>query len=263
MLTRRRLLVGAVHMAAVGILAACGARPFDGLPGRGGRGGGAVLSVRPAAPPTGPARGPSTDPGTHPLGLEDVRDPLLHVPTTVVPSVPAPLVLTLHGAGGDAPGGLALLGPPAEERGVLLLAPASRGRTWDAVRGAYGVDAALIDRALRAVFALVAVDADRVAVAGFSDGASYALGLGLANGGLLQKIVAFSPGFVPPGTPRRGKLPVFISHGTADQVLPIDRTSRAVVRALRDDGYDVTYREFSGPHTVPPEVAREAVDWLG
>ena len=261
MLTRRRLLAGAVHMAAVGILAACGARPFDGVLGRGG--GGGVLSVRPAAPPTCPAPGPATGPGTHALGLEDVRDPLLYVPTTVVPGVPAPLVLTLHGAGGDAQGGLALLGPLAEERGVLLLAPASRGRTWDAVRGAYGVDAALIDRALRTVFALVAVDADRVAVAGFSDGASYALGLGLANGGLLRKIVAFSPGFVPPGTPRRGKPPVFISHGKADTVLPIDRTSRVIVRELRDAGYAVTYREFSGPHTVPPEVAREAMDWLG
>jgi hypothetical protein len=32
---------------------------------------------------------------------------------------------------------------------------------------------------------------------------------------------------------------------------------------LRDDGYEVTYREFAGPHTVPVDVVREAVDWLG
>jgi predicted esterase len=56
---------------------------------------------------------------------------------------------------------------------------------------------------------------------------------------------------------------VFVSHGTVDDVLPIDRTSREIVPALRADGYDVTYREFDGDHGVPPEVAREAVDWLG
>jgi predicted esterase len=55
---------------------------------------------------------------------------------------------------------------------------------------------------------------------------------------------------------------VFVSHGDADDVLPIDRTSRRIVPDLRDDGYDVTYREFTGPHTIPVEIAREAVDWL-
>ncbi len=62
-----------------------------------------------------------------------------------------------------------------------------------------------------------------MALAGFSDGASYALGLGLANGGLLPRIVALLAGFLPPG-PRHGKPPVFVSHGVADDVLPIVRS---------------------------------------
>jgi predicted esterase len=144
----------------------------------------------------------------------------------------------------------------------VILAPASRGSTWDAVRGGYGDDAELIDRALAEVFATVAVDAERVAVAGFSDGASYALGLGLANGDLFRRILAFSPGFVPAG-PRSGSPAVFVSHGEADGVLPIERTSRRIVPALEGDGYDVTYREFPGGHAVPPEIVRAALDWLG
>jgi phospholipase/carboxylesterase len=171
-------------------------------------------------------------------------------------------VLSLHGAGGDAEAGLALLRPLAEERGLLVVAPASRGSTWDAVRGSDGPDADLVDRALVTVFAAFPVSPDRVAVAGFSDGASYALGLGLANGNLFRDVLAFSPGFVPPGAPRSGKPRIFVSHGDADEVLPIGRTSRRIVPALRDDGYDVTYREFRGPHTVPPEIVREAVDRL-
>ncbi|MBY3553139.1 phospholipase [Modestobacter lapidis] len=200
-------------------------------------------------------------PGTRPLGLVAEGDPLLHVPPALPAGRPAPLVITLHGAGGDAVAGLALLRALADERGLLLLAPSSRGPTWDAIRNGYGPDLELLDRALDRVFSTVRVDAEQVAVAGFSDGASYALGVGLANGALLRRVVAFSPGFVPRG-PRAGRPAVFVSHGVADEVLPVARTSGRIVPALRDDGYDVTYREFAGPHTVPPEVAREAVDWL-
>ena len=252
MLSRRGLLV-----AGAGMLAGCSARR-DAVRDGGGAGDGGVLTARPGM--GSPSPGDLATPGTHPLGVAAVRDVLLHVPRTLVPGGALPLVLSLHGAGGDAEGGLALLRPLAEERGLLVVAPASRGSTWDAVRGRYGPDAALVDRALTAVFAAFPVD--RVAVAGFSDGASYALGLGLANGDLFHDVLAFSPGFVPPGAPRRGRPRVFVSHGDADDVLPIDRTSRRIVPALRDAGYDVTYREFAGPHTVPPEIAREAVDRL-
>ncbi len=149
----------------------------------------------------------------------------------------------------------------ADERGLLLLAPASPGRTWDAIRAGYGPNVEVIYRAMEQAFSAVAVDGERIAVAGFSDGASYALGLGGANGGLFGAVVAFSPGFVLVA-PLDGAPRFFVSHGTADDLLPIDRTSRRIVPALRGEGLDVTYREFSGPHTVPPEIAREAVDWL-
>jgi predicted esterase len=124
-------------------------------------------------------------------------------------------VVGLHGAGGDAEAGPALLLPLAEECGLLVMAPASRGSTWDAVRGGYGPDAELLDRALAIVFPALAVPPDRVAVAGFSDGASYALGLGLANGDLFRDVLALSPGFVPPGAPGRGRPRIFVSHGDA------------------------------------------------
>ena len=98
-------------------------------------------------------------------------------------------------------------------------------------------------------------------MAGFSDGASYALSLGVINGDLFRRVVAFSPGFVAPGE-LHGKPRFFISHGTRDTVLPIDRTSRLIVRELRRLGYSVRFREFAGPHRVPPSIAREAVRWL-
>ena len=172
----------------------------------------------------------------------------------------ARLVVVLHGAGGSAEQGLNLLLPFADEAELLLLAPKSAGPTWDVIAGGFGPDVARIDAALTSVLERYPV-APGVAVGGFSDGASYALTLGLGNGELLDSVLAFSPGFLAPDTVT-GKPRLFVSHGLHDRVLPIDRCSRRLVPALQRAGYDVTYREFDGPHVVPPEVAGEAVSWL-
>jgi phospholipase/carboxylesterase len=59
-----------------------------------------------------------------------------------------------------------------------------------------------------------------------------------------------------------GKPRIFISHGDDDRVLSIDRCSRRIVPKLQRAGYELRYREFDGPHTVPHDIAREAVEWL-
>ena len=119
----------------------------------------------------------------------------------------------------------------------------------------------MIDRALEHVFSRYAVDLERLAIGGFSDGASYALSLGITNGDLFTHAIAFSPGFMAPagqsGSPR-----IFVSHGTRDNVLPIDSCSRRIVPQLERAGYDVLYREFEGGHTISPEIALEAVGWF-
>jgi predicted esterase len=119
----------------------------------------------------------------------------------------------------------------------------------------------LIGRALEHTFSRYAVDPARLAIGGFSDGASYALSSGITNGDLFTHMVAFSPGFVAPaghtGSPR-----VFVSHGTRDDVLPIDRCSRRIIPELERGGYDVLYREFDGGHTILPEIASEAIGWF-
>jgi predicted esterase len=95
-------------------------------------------------------------------------------------------------------------------------------------------------------------------VAGFSDGATYALALGRANGELFSDILAFSPGFLVPVHPA-GRPRIYVSHGRSDPILPIDACSRVLVPLLRRDGYEVAYREFEGSHEVPPAVAQDAV----
>jgi phospholipase/carboxylesterase len=185
-------------------------------------------------------------------------DALLSLPERPAGKTPVPFVLLLHGAGGTARHGLSVLAEPA---GLALLAPSSAGRTWDLLEGGLGPDVGVIDTALGEAFDRVAVDPARVAIGGFSDGASYALSLGLGNGDLFSHVLAFSPGFASP-VARRGRPRVFVSHGLDDRVLPIERCSRQVVPRLRGAGYDVRYREFDGPHTVTPGIAAEAVAWF-
>jgi predicted esterase len=122
-------------------------------------------------------------------------------------------------------------------------------------------DTPALDTVLDSLFQAHPFDPARVAVAGFSDGASYALSLGLANGTLFGKVVAFSPGFEAADR-HQGRPAFFITHGTRDEVLPIHRTSRRLVPVLRQNGYDVTYQEFDGGHAVPSELAMEAADWI-
>ena len=148
---------------------------------------------------------------------------------------PYRLVLALHGAGGNARQGLAPLLPFADAHQLLLLAPSSRDSTWDVItQGGWGTDVHRIDEALTQVFAGFPLDPTRLAISGFSDGASYALSLGLANADLFTHIIAFSPGFLLP-TPRVGTPRVYISHGRTDTVLPIEQTTRRIVPRLQTE----------------------------
>ncbi|MFL5577045.1 MAG: alpha/beta hydrolase [Gemmatimonadaceae bacterium] len=195
------------------------------------------------------------------LGLGRARDGLLRLPAAHRADRPAPLVVLFHGAGANGADILPVLAGPADDAGLILLAPDSRADTWDVIRGGYGPDVAVVDRALAATFERYAVDPARVVAAGFSDGASYALSLGLTNGDLFTHLVALSPGFAAPAE-QHGAPGIFVSHGTRDAVLPIDACSRRLVPRLRRAGYDVRYDEFEGGHFVPEPIVREAMRWL-
>jgi phospholipase/carboxylesterase len=199
--------------------------------------------------------------GLQPLGLGGDRDGLVWVPQRYRADHPLPVVLMLHGAGAGAEQALDPFRGLAEVAGFILVAPESRGYSWDVLLGGYGPDVLFINRALAYVFSGYAVDPSRVAIEGFSDGASYALGLGLTNGGLFTQVVAFSPGFVPP-VRAQGMPAVFVSHGVGDEVLPITQTSRRIVPQLQNAGYRVRYVEFDAGHVMPTHIAQQASDWL-
>ena len=208
------------------------------------------LDSRPGTP-----GGDPYPPGVHPLDLGPGADVALAVPQA---TGPLPLLVFCHGAGGSAADSLARVGAAARAAGVLLLAPSSAASTWDLLTGGLGRDVAAVDAALAQVHARHPVS--RTAIGGFSDGGSYALSLGVANGDSLDAVLAFSPGFLAPPA-RRGRPRVWVSHGTGDRVLPVDRCGRRVVADLTRAGYDVHYDEFDGGHEVPARAVTAALDW--
>lgn len=213
------------------------------------------LAVRPGGPSE------TITPGLYRLHTEATSS-LLLVPQEYRPSTPLPLVVALHGAGGEAQGPIDFLESYAESSPFIVLAPEAAGGTWDGVEGIYGPDLVTIDAALRLTFARCAIDQNRICLEGFSDGASYALGVGITNPEIFTRVVAFSPGFVTNAEQQPRKPPIFISHGVRDGVLPIQTTSRVIVPELRADGYEVTYVEFDGTHQIPPAIASAAVQFI-
>lgn len=218
-----------------------------------------------ARPSHRPPRAGLLPPGTHriepPATSQGRRPGWARIPTALAADRPVAVAVMLHGSGGEPQQGLELLEPHGSAAGLVVVAPASRDYTWDGILGRTGPDLDTIDHVLHWAFEHFLIDPARLTIGGFSDGASYALSVGLGHGDLFSRVLALSPGFVPTFTPT-GQPRVFVSHGTRDSVLPIERCSRRIVPALVRARYQVDYREFDGAHVIPPAIAAAAVQWL-
>jgi phospholipase/carboxylesterase len=200
--------------------------------------------------------------GKHALGLDIKRDGWLYVPQGYNAAKPLPFVLLLHGAGGIADHGMNLLQAYADKYHLILLAPTSRKGTWDLLlENQFGLDLIFLNTGLSHTFRSYSIDPKHLAIGGFSDGASYALCLGLMNGGLFTHIIAFSPGFAYAPAPQ-SRPDIYISHGVHDRILPIERCGRKVATRLRNQGYNVNFQAFDDEHVIPDNIREEAVKWF-
>jgi predicted esterase len=195
------------------------------------------------------------------LLIESGRDGRLYVPPGLTTGVPAPLILLLHGASGTGQSMLAALQKYADQVGAVLLCPDSRGFTWDAIQYAYADDVEFINSALHITFDKCNIDPLRIGIAGFSDGASYAIALGRLNGDLFKRMVAFSPGLLLPAHDEY-KPALYLTHGYRDAVLRMELTSVPIAEQLSARGYEVTFRKFDGGHWMPAAFVPEAFRWL-
>ena len=204
---------------------------------------------------------PRLTPGRHHLGIADERDAVLLVPSSLPESGPVRMLVMFHGAGGFPEKVLPFLEEHAEREGFLLLVPHSMFPTWDIVIGGSGPDLQRLEQALMAVGSRFLLDPAHLGFAGFSDGGSYSLSIGITNGDLVSHVIVFSGGFMSVFM-QEGAPKVFIAHGLIDEQLPIETSGRANADKLKSAGYDVHYVEFNGKHIIHPPVVKLAVDFF-
>ena len=112
------------------------------------------------------------------------------------------------------------------------------------------------------------IPAERIVLAGFSQGGAIALHLGLRYEERLAGILALSTYMVRAETLETERseanqgLPIFQAHGLLDPMVAYARGEEARDR-LRALGYDVRWREYSIQHEVSPEEIQDVGTWLG
>jgi phospholipase/carboxylesterase len=112
------------------------------------------------------------------------------------------------------------------------------------------------------------VSPDRIVLAGFSQGGSVALHLGLRYPDRLAGLLALSTYLVKPESldenrhPANAGLGIFQGHGTLDPMVPIERGEDARERLLAW-GYDVAWKDYPMAHGVCAEEVRDIGQWLG
>ena len=190
----------------------------------------------------------------------------LYVPETWDGRTPMPLVVALHGGHGHGRDFLWTWLREARSRGLLVIAPTSRDRTWS-IMGGEDVDAEGLRQMVEAVAARYAVDRERVLLTGMSDGATYALLCGLRDGmpfthlapacGVLHPVLLAEGGIER----ARGR-PIYMVHGALDWMFPV-HTARMAREALAAAGARIVYREIEDlSHTYPRDENPRILDWL-
>jgi poly(3-hydroxybutyrate) depolymerase len=167
----------------------------------------------------------------------------------------------------------------ADARGIVLLAPDSEGATWDAVSEAEELpdrdsplanklshrfsrsrDADRVEAAIGALGKIIPVDRAHTVLAGFSDGATFALAMGMSRDHPFSAVIAWSPGIaIQTENPARGRR-VFVSHGRQDALLKFGVTCGDIVPLVRSEGGDVTFLPFDGGHDAPKTVKDAFLD---
>ena len=190
----------------------------------------------------------------------------LYVPEQWDRQTEMPLVVALHGGHGHGRDFLWSWLREGRSRGVLVLAPTSRERTWS-IMGGPDVDAEGLREMVASVGSRYPVDGTRVLLTGMSDGATYAFLCGL-RADMPFTHLAPACGVLHPflfgngGLDRARSRPIYLVHGALDWMFPV-HSARTAREALLAVGAPLVYREIDDlSHTYPRDENPRILDWL-
>jgi len=166
-----------------------------------------------AAQPAGPA------PGWHRVELPaSASYAWWYLPAAVAAGSPVPVVVFLHGSGATPEGWRPFLGGPAEDAGVVVIAPAASDPLgWGIADDTVTIDEA-VDRVRGALGTTFPLDPARIGLAGHSSGGAYAYFLTYETVGHYCGVASFSAPFrhILGVADPRYTAPLLLWYGTAD-----------------------------------------------
>lgn len=125
----------------------------------------------------------------------------------------------------------------------------------------------LIARFIDELVSELPIDSENVTLIGFSQGTILSYAVALSYPEKIKRVVALS-GYLNEGILASGyetkdfkNLKMYISHGTQDQVIPVD-WARKAPEALKNLGIDVDYKEYPIGHGVSPQNFHDLKNWL-
>jgi phospholipase/carboxylesterase len=190
----------------------------------------------------------------------------LYVPESWDGTAAMPLVVALHGGSGHGRDFLWTWLRDARSRGVLLLAPTARGRTWS-LMGGEDVDAPALRQMVDYVTDNYPVDRSRVLLTGMSDGATYTFLQGLQSADTPFTHLAPACGILHPlplayGLVHARDRRIYLVHGALDWMFPL-QGAHVGRDALVNAGARLVYREIPDlSHTYPRDENPRILDWL-
>jgi phospholipase/carboxylesterase len=111
------------------------------------------------------------------------------------------------------------------------------------------------------------IPADRIVLAGFSQGGAIALRAGLARREPLAGVMALSCYLLQADSletwshTSASSVPIYMGHGNQDPVVPIALGEQAADR-LKSAGFQVSWHSYPMPHSVSPEQIQDIDQWL-
>lgn len=195
------------------------------------------------------------------------------------PGRPYPLVVLLHGFGASMRD-LVALSPSIDRSGYLYIfpnapiemtiGPGMRGYAWTTIGSGSSPDEAaraeaMLEALLEEVGQRYGAGKGRIVLGGFSQGGMMTYRYGMPNPELFAGLAVLSGGVdgqdeLRDRLPVRRNLPIFISHGTEDGVIPVAEARRSL-RFLEDEGYTPEYHEYPIGHEISHEVVQDFREW--
>ena len=184
-------------------------------------------------------------------------------------------IILLHGYGSHM-GDLAGLSQTIGDNKCMFFCPnapiemdigyGQKGYSWYTLEQSGGtarVDEAIVylDATLDEITARFGINRSDLVIGGFSQGGMLAIHAGLASGRSFKGVIAMSAKLVSESSIMSTQTPVFISHGSNDQVVSVNEGRRAR-DVLENAGHIVTYREYPMAHEINSVCLKDLNTWL-